>query len=66
MDSTLSATKYMGLSEEEAFRTCQSIVEEIRQVSGELVLLWHNTSFVEGVGYHRSLYRRVLSLVSSL
>ena len=66
MDSTLSATKYMGLSEEEAFNQCQSIIEAIKQVSGELVVLWHNTSFAEGAGYHRSLYPKILSFIKEL
>jgi hypothetical protein len=60
MDSTLSAARYMGLSEEEALNQCRSIIEEIKQVSGELVVLWHNSSFAESVGYHRSLYRKII------
>ena len=62
MDSTLSSGKYMGLSENEAFTHCRSIIEEIKQVNGELVVLWHNSSFAEGVGYHRSLYHQLLNL----
>ena len=62
MDNSLSDKKYMGLSEEDAFELCRSLVDEIRPVDGELVLLWHNTSFSEGAGgYHRSLYRRILN-----
>jgi hypothetical protein len=61
MDCTLSAAKYMGLSEEEAFSQCRSLIEEIKHVGGELVVLWHNTSFAEGIGYHRSLYHQLLS-----
>jgi hypothetical protein len=63
MDNTLSATKYMGLSESEALSQCHSIIEEIKQVNGELVILWHNSSFAEGAGYHRSLYRKILNLI---
>ena len=66
MDSTLSAKKYMGLSEEDAFIQCRSLMEEIKQVNGELVVLWHNTSFAEGAGYHRSLYRRIISFLLSV
>lgn len=64
MDSTLSERKYMGLSGEEALNQCRSLMEEIRQVGGELVVLWHNTSFTEGAGYHRSLYHQILSLTN--
>ena len=64
MDSTLSDKKYMGLSEEEALRQCLSLMEEIRQVKGECVVLWHNTSFADGAGYHRSLYRQLLSFTN--
>jgi hypothetical protein len=66
MDSTLSESKYMGLSAEEAREYCFRLAEETKRAHGELVLLWHNTSVVEGAGYHRELYGRILDKIKTL
>ena len=56
MDSTLSEVKYMNLPHERAEDYCIRIIDHIRNVGGELTLLWHNTSAMEGCGYLRKLY----------
>jgi hypothetical protein len=62
MDCTLSHTRYMGLSEDEAYFECQRLFEKIHQNAGEVVLLWHNT-IINNETYHKSLYPKVLELV---
>ncbi|MDR0756345.1 MAG: hypothetical protein LBF85_00670, partial [Tannerella sp.] len=64
MDSTLSESKYMRLSAEEAQEYCFHLTRETAKAHGELVLLWHNTSVVEANGgYHRELYGRILDKI---
>ena len=60
MDGTLSETKYMGLGLLEAKAYCDQLIEQVREHHGELTLLWHNTSVVEGSGYHSMLYHELL------
>ena len=60
MDSTLSDMKYMNLTADRAEDYCRRLVRAIRQVNGELTLLWHNTSVVEQAGYLRELYGKLL------
>jgi hypothetical protein len=62
MDSTLSESKYMGLTESEALDYCAGLINESRRMNGEVTLLWHNTSVVDGTGYHKSLYAELLHL----
>ncbi|MDR2120772.1 MAG: polysaccharide deacetylase family protein [Tannerella sp.] len=64
MDSTLSESKYMGLAAGEAQEYCFRLTEETKKARGELVLLWHNTSVVEGAGYHMDLYNRLLDKIA--
>ena len=63
MDCTLSNSQYMNLSEDEAYFECQRLFEKIHQNAGEVVLLWHNTIIADN-GYHRSLYPKLLSLLT--
>lgn len=66
MDCSLDEEKYMGLSYEEALDYCRGLITRIREVGGELVMLWHNTSFSEGVNsYHRKLYLQLLNELES-
>ena len=62
MDNTLSAGKYMGLTEDEAYFYCQRLFDKIRQNNGDLCLLWHNTS-INNTEYHKSLYPKLLTLI---
>lgn len=62
MDCTLSESQYMGLSSDEAYQYCAGLVREIRQHRGEIVWLWHNTSFAGTESdYHKKLYVRLLN-----
>lgn len=64
MDCTLSESQYMGLSPDEAYQYCAELVREIRQHRGEIVWLWHNTSFAgTESNYHKKLYVRLLNLL---
>ena len=63
MDCTLSNTNYMNLSEDEAYFECQRLFEKVYQNRGEIVLLWHNTN-ITGNAYHRSLYPKLLEMLS--
>lgn len=57
MDCSLSENKYMGLDYNEAGTYCSRLISQVKSVGGELVLLWHNTSFVEATGnYQQKLY----------
>ena len=62
MDTTLSAGKYMHLSEDEAYYLCQQIIDKVRMHHGELNLLWHNSNLTPD-SYHRSLYHKILKLI---
>lgn len=68
MDCTLSDERYMGLTEDEAFAYCMHLINEARKYNGEVVLLWHNTSFVPGIGgeYHKPLYHKLLKALGEL
>jgi phage-related protein len=62
MDVTLSETKYMNLSYEEAFDYCLRLINQAEQAGGEVVMLWHNDTVSElqtregAAAWHRSLY----------
>ena len=62
MDTTLSNENYMHLTEEEAYFLCERLIDKVRMHHGDLCLLWHNNSFVEG-SYHKSLYPKLLELI---
>ena len=63
MDCTLSNSQYMNLSEDEAYFECQRLFETVYQYAGEVVLLWHNTIIADD-GYHRSLYPKLLNILT--
>lgn len=61
MDGTLDEARYMGLSYEQALGYVHNLINRIKDVNGELVILWHNHMCVaDGSTYHRKLYRDVL------
>jgi hypothetical protein len=45
MDATLQEKKYMDLTYEESLEYCSNLINNVKQVNGEFVVLWHNTSF---------------------
>jgi hypothetical protein len=61
MDCTLSEKKYMNLTADKAEEYCLKLIRNIRNVNGELTLLWHNTSIIENNGdYLRDLYSKLI------
>jgi len=63
MDGTLEEKKYMNLTAEEAEDYCMKLIQNIRNVNGDLTLLWHNTSVVYGRGYLRDLYSKLIKQI---
>ncbi|MBQ7210400.1 MAG: hypothetical protein IJS05_05850 [Paludibacteraceae bacterium] len=57
MDCTLS--DYMQLDEDEAFYTCQQLIEKTATHNGTLTLLFHN-QLLTPQSYHRRLYTEIL------
>lgn len=62
MDVTLSNTKYMNLSEDEAYFCAEKILSKTRQFNGEVNLLWHNSNINQET-YHKTLYPKILHLL---
>jgi len=64
MDNTLVAEKYMNLSYEWAFNYATELVDQVKKYNGELVLLWHNTAFVENATFdHKKFYAELLNYI---
>ncbi|MDR2774504.1 MAG: polysaccharide deacetylase family protein [Tannerella sp.] len=61
MDCTLNGIKYMNLTGDRAEEYCMKLIRHVRDVNGELMLLWHNTSAVERHGYLRGLYGKLIN-----
>jgi hypothetical protein len=65
MDGTLSDGRYMNLPQNEAYNYAIRLIEQTRKYNGDLCLLWHNTSVVEGGNlYQRDLYKKIISYLS--
>lgn len=62
MDSSLNEEKYMHLNYTEALFHCKNLIQQVKNVGGELTLLWHNTS-VQNLerNYQRKLYCNLLN-----
>lgn len=61
MDCTLSDSRYMNLSHDEAFKVSYELFSTIKDFNGEIVLLWHNTSVSSlANNYHRQLYEEII------
>ena len=63
MDNTLSQENYMDLTEDEAYFLCEQLIAKVKMHHGDLCLLWHNSIFTDET-YHRSLYPKILALLS--
>ena len=63
MDATLN--RYMGLSPEQALDTLENLANEVKDVQGELTLLWHNETVSECNEWRgwRSVYEQVFNRV---
>lgn len=67
MDRTLEEQKYMNMDQVEALAYCINLSEQIRNVGGDLTLLWHNSSVLEEPeSYLRILYSRLLNELASI
>lgn len=71
MDCTLSEQKYMGFSYDDAFAYTLQLIEQVRNVNGELVLLWHNdtvTTYANkpvSVDWQKTLYNSIIQYLGS-
>lgn len=66
MDCSLEEKKYMGLSYEEAQAYSLNLIEQVKNVGGELTLLWHNTSVRESSdSYLRILYADLINRLAT-
>ena len=59
----VSLKQYLQLSPEEALETLRMITQEVRAVNGELMFLWHNSSFSAKHGWEGwpEVFEKVLS-----
>ncbi len=61
MDCTLDRPDYMGLSFDEAYDYCINLIKQVYKYNGEVVLLWHNTTFSDTYKFeHKKLYELLL------
>lgn len=65
MECSLDCSVYMGLDYEDAYYLCKKIIEITNLYNGELVLLWHNTSFIKA-SYLDSLYSSLIEYVNGI
>lgn len=65
MECSLDSSVYMGLDYENAYYLCKKIIEITNLYNGELVLLWHNTSFNKA-SYLDSLYGSLIEYVNGI
>lgn len=67
MDCSLSETKYMNLSYEDALKYSLGLIEQTTRHRGNLVLLWHNTMFTANhPGYLKQLYSEILNKLTQI
>jgi hypothetical protein len=45
MDATLQKTDYMGITQDEAEKQVELLIDEIKKFNGVFTILWHNTFF---------------------
>lgn len=64
MECSLDRKVYMGLDFETAGKICREIADKVRDYNGELNLLWHNTSFLQG--YQSELYNVILKYLAAV
>ncbi len=67
MECTLDGSDYMNIKDEDtAFARIEKMVGQVHQHGGEIVFLWHNTSFSrKSNSYHTSLYEKTIGLLTS-
>ncbi len=65
MECTLSEKKYMNLDYNKALVYCKNLIQTVYDHNGELNILWHNTSFMDG-SYHDKLYSELLNFIKKI
>ena len=66
MDCTLNEQKYMNMTSQEAEVYCLDLIDKVKEMNGELVLLWHNNLVTDNpqltrtVPWLRSLYSKLI------
>ncbi len=66
MDLSLSDKRYMHLNATEALAYAKQIIDIIKEVGGEINLLWHNNSVaLDNNSYHSALYQDILSYLQT-
>ena len=66
MDCTLNEQKYMDMTRQEAEIYCLDLIDKVKEMNGELVLLWHNNLVTDNpqltrtVPWLRSLYSKLI------
>lgn len=63
MECSLSGSQYMNLKYEEMRKYSYQLVDTVYHFGGELSLLWHNQSLMEG-DIHRDLYIWILNYIA--
>jgi len=65
MECTLNLKKYMNLDYENALNICKEIIQQVYKHNGELILLWHNTEFID-LNYQEKLYNAIFEYIRVL
>lgn len=66
MDCTLSDSRYMGLSQSEAYGYVTGLISRTEEHGGEVTLLWHNSTVASRPGSafsHRQFYSDVINFL---
>jgi hypothetical protein len=62
MDVSLGDEKYMNLNYDEAFEKCKYLISQVQKYNGELVMLFHNGTFIED-NYYERLYKNLINYI---
>ena len=65
MECSLCDVDYMNYSLEKALSTCKLLIKETYRFNGDVVLLFHNSAFVENVNY-KILYTKLLDYLKEI
>ena len=62
MDTTLS--DYMGLSPEDYIKAVKPLIEEVKDVNGTLIGIWHNYALADDKARHKA-FETILDIAGS-
>lgn len=65
MDNSLNESQYMGLGYETAYNVCKNVADTVSNFYGELVILFHNTSFCNDT-YCKKLYYFFMEYIGAI